>query len=611
MHKLMQGNAAVARGAWEAGVRVATAYPGTPSTEITECLIEYPEVDCEFSVNEKVALEIGIGASIAGARSLVSMKHVGLNVAMDPLLSIAYPGVNAGLVVVVADDPGQHSSQNEQDTRYFGLAGKLPVLEPSDSQDCLDFVVEAFDLSERFDVVVIVRLTTRVAHSMSLVEVHERVEQPLREHDGHAAKYVVAPSFSRKRRRVAEERLRKLEALAETTALNEVEMGDTRLGVVTSGAAYQYVREVAPEVSVLRLGMSHPLPRQKLLDFAARCERVMVVEELEPIFERQLQAWGVPAVGKERVPIIGELGPEVVRKALDRVPQPTLDASSLPDLPVRPPVLCPGCHHRGPFFVLRKLGLHVCGDIGCYTLAASAPLNAMETAVCMGASIGMAFGYEKARGRAFARRTVAVIGDSTFWHSGVTGLIDVVYNRGISTIIILDNETTAMTGHQENPSSGRLASKTPVRPLDFVSLAKGLGVAHVREVDAYDLAALERVIGEEVEREELSVIVTKRACLLKAGSGPLRQPVKVTREACHGCGDCVKLGCPALVLDDATTVMGWPGRAKKWLRWVPVFRPRVDVDPVLCSGCGLCAQVCQAAAISPRQKAAAHLEIGE
>ena len=572
----MLGNEAIARGAWEAGVRVATAYPGTPSTEITEYLAEYTEIDSEFSVNEKVALEIGIGACIAGARSIVSMKHVGLNVAMDPLLSIAYPGVNAGLVVVVADDPGQHSSQNEQDTRYFGIAGKLPVLEPADSQECLDFIRAAFELSERHDTVVIVRLTTRVAHSMSLVETHPRLDVGLRDHDQRVGKYIVAPAFAKKRRVIAEQRLRDLEAEAESTPLNRVELRAAKLGIVTSGAAYQYVREVAPEASVFKLGMSYPLPRQQLLEFARRCERIVVVEELEPIFEQQLRAWGIAVTGKERVPIIGELSPEIVREALDLGVTPRLDTRRLGDLPLRPPVLCPGCHHRGPFAVLRKLKLHVCGDIGCYTLAAFPPLNAMETAICMGASIGMAFGYEKARGPEFAKKTVAVIGDSTFWHSGVTGLIDVVYNRGVSTVIILDNETTAMTGHQENPSTGRRSSGKPAPVLDFVALAKALGISNVREVDAYDLDALESVIKEEVAREDISVIVTRRACVLKRGAVPKGLPVVVDAEKCEACKVCLRLGCPALSLGESV----------------------VEIDPTLCAGCGLCVDTCRFDAVS-------------
>jgi indolepyruvate ferredoxin oxidoreductase alpha subunit len=586
MRKLMLGNEAIARGAWEAGVRVATAYPGTPSTEITEFLAEYPEIDSEFSVNEKVALEIGIGACIAGARTIVSMKHVGLNVAMDPLLSIAYPGVNAGLVVVVADDPGQHSSQNEQDTRYFGMAGKLPVLEPSDSQECLDFMLAAFEMSERFDTVVIFRLTTRVAHSMSLVETHPRLDVPLRDHDNRVGKYIVAPAFAKQRRVIAEQRLRDLEVAAESSPLNHAEFRDTQLGIVTSGIAYQYVREVAPNASVFKLGMSYPLPKAQLRDFASRCERVMIVEELEPFFEMQLSAWGIPVVGKSVVPIIGELSPEIVRRAISGKAGETvverMDTSSLPELPVRPPVLCPGCHHRGPFAVLRKLKLHVCGDIGCYTLAAFPPLNAMETAICMGASVGMAFGYEKARGRDFAKQTVAVIGDSTFWHSGITGLVDIVYNRGVSTVIILDNETTAMTGHQENPSTGKVLSRQSAPVLDFIALAKALGIRNVREVDAYDLEALEAVIREEVAREEPSVIVTRRACLLKHGPVEKSPPVVVDPERCEACKKCLRLGCPALSMGGSV----------------------VEVDPVQCTGCGLCISTCTFDAIDKGSPAA-------
>jgi len=578
----MLGNEALARGAWEAGVRVATAYPGTPSTEITEHLARYPEIDAEFSVNEKVALEIGIGASIAGARTLVSMKHVGLNVAMDPLLSIAYPGVNAGLVVVVADDPGQHSSQNEQDTRYFGMAGKLPVLEPTDSQECLDFVAKAFELSERFDTVVILRLTTRVAHGTSLVQTHPRVEVPLREHDKRIGKYIVAPAFAKKRRVVAEQRLADLEELAESTELNEAQLRDRKLGIVPSGAAYQYVREVAPQASVFKLGMSYPLPRRKLLEFASQVDQLMVVEELEPIFEQKLRSWGIPLLGKERVPVIGELSPEIVRAALKLDAPAQLDPSPLGELPVRPPQLCAGCHHRGPFSVLRKLRLHVCGDIGCYTLAAFPPLNAMETSICMGASLGMAFGYEKARGKDFAKQTVAVIGDSTFWHSGVTGLIDMVYNRGVSTVIILDNETTAMTGHQQNPSTGRLLNGQPAPKLDFLAVARALGINAVREVDAYDLEALEAAIREEVAREEVSVIVTRRACVLRHGAPPNQPPVTVDAEACAACKKCLRLGCPALSLAEGTVV----------------------ADPNLCTGCELCVSVCPFDAIVPASSAA-------
>lgn len=576
--RLLLGNEAIARGAFEAHVRVATAYPGTPSTEITEALCQYSRINVEWSVNEKVALEIGIGASIAGARALVSMKHVGLNVAMDPLLSVAYPGVNAGLVVVVADDPGQYSSQNEQDTRYFGMVGKLPVLEPSDSQECRDFVLRAFELSERFDTVVIVRLTTRVAHAMSAVSLNEPMEIALLDHDARKGKYIVAPAFAKKRRVVAEQRLAALEELAETIPENRVLPGDGSLGVVTCGAAYQYVREVIPEARVFKLGMSYPLPRRALMEFSRSCERVLVVEELEPIIERHMASLGLVVEGKSRVPTIGELSPELVRAAVGKPPLSGVSDSDLGALPQRPPVLCPGCHHRGPFSVLRKLRVHVSGDIGCYTLAAFPPLDAMETSICMGASIGMAFGFEKARGAEYAKKTVAVIGDSTFWHSGVTGLIDVIYNRGNTTVIILDNETTAMTGHQSNPSTGEHLDRRPAPRLDFVSLVRGLGVEFVREVDAYDLVALEAAIREELEREAPSVIVTRRACLLKRGAmrpGPVRE---VSAEACQACRKCLRLGCPALSLGEGTAV----------------------IDPLLCAGCGLCASVCTFDAIRIR-----------
>ena len=577
MKRLMLGNEAIARGAYEAGTRVVTAYPGTPSTEITEYAAQYPELNTEWSVNEKVALEIGIGSCIAGARTLVAMKHVGLNVAMDPLLSISYPGVSAGLVIVVADDPGQHSSQNEQDTRYFGIVGKLPVLEPADSQECKDFMLEAFELSEQFDTVVIVRLTTRVAHSMSLVQTGPRLDIPLRDHDNRRGKYIVAPAFAKKRRVIAEQRLRDLEGFADNTPLNRIEMRSRRLGIVTSGIAYQYVAEVAPDVSVFKLGMSYPLPRKRLLAFAAACDQIRVVEELEPIFEQAIASYGLKVNGKDRIPIIGELSPSIVRQALETGRPKTIEIPIIDRLPLRPPVLCPGCHHRGPFHVLGKLGVHVVGDIGCYTLAAFPPLDAMETCICMGASIGMAFGFEKARGREFAKQTVAVIGDSTFWHSGVTGLIDVVYNRGITTVIILDNFTTAMTGHQSNPSSGDTLSGSEAPKLDFVALARGLGIQSVREVDAYDLDELESVIREEIARDAPSVIVTRRACLLKRGVTAPGPPHAVEADLCEGCSTCLELGCPALSLTAGTAA----------------------IDSTQCAGCGLCMNICAFSAIRP------------
>jgi indolepyruvate ferredoxin oxidoreductase alpha subunit len=405
---------------------------------------------------------------------------------------------------------------------------------------------------------------------MSLVETHPRNEVPLRDHDKRLGKYIVAPAFAKKRRVIAEQRLMDLEQYAESTVLNRVERRGSKLGVITSGITYQYVREVAPDLSVFKLGLSYPLPRRALLEFAAEHDELMVVEELEPIFEQKLRSYGLPVVGKERVPVIGELSPDIVRAAFDRDPLPKTDTSGLAEIAVRPPVLCPGCHHRGPFSVLRKLRLHVCGDIGCYTLAAFPPLNAMETAICMGASVGMAFGYEKARGKDFAKQTVAVIGDSTFWHSGVTGLIDIVYGRGVSTVIILDNETTAMTGHQENPSTGKQLQSAEAPRIDFVAVAKAIGVRSVREVDAYDLETLERVIREELERPEPSVIVTRRACLLRSGAPSKAPALSVDPEQCNRCKRCIRLGCPAIELGSESAA----------------------IDPSLCAGCGICESVC-------------------
>ena len=579
MKKLMLGNEAVSRGAFEAGVTVATAYPGTPSTEITEYLSSYPEIDSEWSVNEKVALEIGIGASIAGARALVCMKHVGLNVAMDPLMSISYPGVNGGLVIVVADDPGQHSSQNEQDTRYFGIAAKIPVLEPSDSQECKDFVIKAFELSEQFDTPVILRLSTRVSHSQSVVELGERQQISLKDFQSTEGKYIVAPGYARKRRVVAEKRLEELHGFAETTDLNVVHESDGPVGVITSGIAFQYAREALPDAGFLKLGLSYPLPRKKIEEFASKFEKLYVVEELEPIFETLIKSWGVKVIGKEKLPAIGELDVSTIREALTgrRLSETPLSLGY--QLPQRPPVLCPGCHHRGPFYVLKKLKLRVSGDIGCYTLAAFPPFSSMHTSICMGASIGMAFGFEKARGKSFAGESVAVIGDSTFWHSGVTGLIDVVYNKGFTTVIILDNAVTAMTGHQENPSTGRTLHGTETVQLDFEALARSIGIRRVTNVDAYDLDALERVIREEVAAKEPSVIITRKPCILKKGTVSIRkEPCEVQIEKCKACRKCIALGCPAIY---------WKEN-------------KAFIDSTLCTGCELCKSVCRFGAITSK-----------
>lgn len=575
MKKLMLGNEAVARGAYEYGVTVASAYPGTPSTEITENISKYENINAEWSPNEKVALEVGIGASIAGARTIVSMKHVGLNVAADPIMSVSYPGVNGGLVVAVADDPGQHSSQNEQDTRYFGIAAKIPVLEPSDSQECKDFVGEALKISEDFDTPVILRLSTRVSHSQSIVELGEDPSYKLKEYDKNPNKYIVAPAVAKKRRVVAENRLRKLEEFAETTELNKVEYNDLNIGIITSGIAYEYTKEVMPNASYLKLGLSYPLPKNKITEFVNKCEKVYVVEELEPIFEQKIKSWGLNVIGKEVIPTIGELSPEIIRKAILNEEKDGVKLGIAQDLPVRPPVLCPGCHHRGVFYVLNKLGLNASGDIGCYTLAAAAPLNAMDTSICMGASIGMALGFEKARGKEFAKKSVAVIGDSTFIHSGITPLIDVVYNKGNTTVIILDNSITAMTGHQENPSTGYTIKGETTSAIDFEALGRAIGIRRIKTVDAYDLVNLEKIIKEETQAEEPSLIITKRPCVLLKRANMIKKPLKIEKDACVGCKACMKIGCPAISF-----------RNKK-----------AEINDILCVGCDLCSKVCKFDAI--------------
>lgn len=575
MKKLLLGNEAIARGAYEYGVTVATAYPGTPSTEITENISKYENINAQWSPNEKVALEVGIGASIAGARTIVSMKHVGLNVAADPFMSISYPGVNAGLVLAVADDPGQHSSQNEQDTRYFGIAGKVPIVEPSDSQECKDFVGAALDISEEFDTPVILRLSTRVSHSQSMVDIEDKKDIQLKEYDQNPNKYIVAPAVAKKRRVVAEERLRKLEEFAETTDLNKLEYNDLKIGVITSGVAYQYAKEVMPNASFLKLGLSYPLPKNKITEFVNKCNKVYIIEELEPIFEEKIKSWGLNVIGKEVFPIIGELSPEIIRKSILNESMESVEAKFSQDIPVRPPTLCPGCHHRGVFHVLKKLGIHASGDIGCYTLAAFPPLNSMDTSICMGASIGMALGFEKARGKDFAKKSVAVIGDSTFLHSGITGLVDVVYNKGNTTTIILDNSITGMTGHQENPATGYTLKGEPTHSIDFESLGKAIGINRIQVVDAYDIDKLEEIVKEEINVEEPSLIITKRPCVLIKRCNMIKEPIAIDNDKCVKCKACLKIGCPAITFKDNV----------------------MSINQILCVGCELCTKVCKFDAI--------------
>jgi indolepyruvate ferredoxin oxidoreductase alpha subunit len=572
MRKLLSGNEAIAQGALEAGALFASAYPGTPSTEILETLARLGGIRVQWAPNEKVAYEVACGVALGGGRALVAMKLVGVNVAADPLFSSSYAGVNGGLVLVSADDPAMHSSQNEQDNRHLARAAKIPVLEPSDSQEAKDFTRMAFDISEQLDTPVMLRVTTRICHSMSPVEVDDEPYEPeaIRPYRRNMSKNVLLPAHARRRHEAVEVRLKRLAQLGESAKdLNRIQWGDRTIGVVTSGVAYQYVREVVPNASVLKLGLTYPLPERLVREFADGVDELWVVEELDPFLEDEIRALGLHPVGKEAFPLTGELDPDKVAAGFG-VELPGEPARTAPEaLPVRPPVLCAGCGHRAVFYTLARMGLVVTGDIGCYTLGTLPPLLAMDSCMCMGASVGMAQGMEIALSAAGdERRVLGVIGDSTFVHSGITGLINMVYNGGTGTVLILDNSTTAMTGHQDHPGTGVTASGEKAHKLDFAAVCRAIGVRRVREMDPYDMNRLETALTEELAADEPSVIICRAPCRLVERT-PLGHPAEMEID-CPGCGACLELGCPAIEELDGRSV----------------------IDPAVCTGCGLCVQIC-------------------
>ncbi len=574
---IMLGNEAIARGAYEAGVKVTSAYPGTPSTEVSENVVKYEEIYAEWAPNEKVAAEVAIGASMAGSRSMCMMKMVGLNVAADPLYSDAYIGVNGGLVVVVADDPGIYSSQNEQDTRMVGRAAMIPVVEPSDSEEARVFTKRAYELSEKYDTPVILRTTTRLAHSQGIVNLEDRIELEDKPYERDIAKNVMMPANAIKAHLKVEARMNKMAEDADHLDINQVEYNDTGIGIITSGIPYQYVKEALPNASVLKLGLVHPLAKGLIQEFASKVDRLIIVEELEPVIEEQVKAMGIACEGKNLFTVQGEYSANMLR---EKILGEKADMKQPAQAPARPPILCPGCPHRSTYSVLKKLRIHAAGDIGCYTLGAVNPLGVVDTTLCMGSSISTLHGMEKARGKEYIKNWVAVIGDSTFLHTGVNSLMNMVYNKSTGTVIILDNSTTGMTGHQDHPATGKTLSGEAAYQVDLVDLCKALGVKHVEVVDAFDVDRLTKVVKEEVARDEVSVIISQSPCALLKSFVPKGKCYTIP-EKCVKCGQCLVPGCPAMTKNEDGTVR---------------------IDETMCNGCGLCMSNCKFGAIELKKR---------
>ncbi len=574
MKKLMIGNSAVAAGLYDGGLGVVSSYPGTPSTEITEFLAKYDGIKCEWAPNEKVACEVAFGASLAGARSACAMKHVGLNVAADPLFTLSYTGVNGGMVICVADDPAMHSSQNEQDSRHYAIAAKVPMLEPSDSNEAYLFAKTAFELSEKFDTPVLLRMCTRIAHSQSVVELGEHTDAVLRDYEKNPSKYIMMPGNAIKRHPFVEERTEKIREFAEDCIYNKVEYNSEEIGIITSGCSYLYVKEVfGDSVSILKIGMPNPLPTETIKTFASKVKKLYVVEELDPVIENFVKSLGIEVHGKDMFSCLGEFSQSTIAKAFGKEPKEFVTADSV--IPARPPMMCAGCPHRGMFYTLAKNKITVLGDIGCYTLGAVPPLNALDSTLCMGASVSGLHGFNLARGEAAEGKSVAVIGDSTFMHSGMTGLVNIAYNATNSTVIILDNSITGMTGHQQNPTTGYNIKGDPATKVDLEALCKALGINRVRVVDPYDLKACQVAVKEELAANEPSVIISRRPCVLLK-TVKHEAPLCVDKDKCKSCKKCMTLGCPAISLKD--------GKAK--------------IDTTLCVGCGVCKQLCAFDAIN-------------